>query len=256
MVANKNGSNRYKQEAIELLLKAQIENSLDLGWKSEDIIILANFEFEFMNVKTKIISLNDFCLTGSKCFGVKYIFDNNLILDDEILFVHDLDAWQNVYFKCPKIRDVGIATYSTKKLNGGVIFWKKSGIDILNAICDEITKNKESREEPTLNRILKSDVYKKRVKVVNSTFNLGCSGYVPRYQRAEKPVKVVHFHPYNSIAWETHTMDRNGVGEIAVSRRLERLIRKYYINLPIKLSNKGEKRRKEIMEERIKNPKK
>jgi len=248
------GHSRYSKEKFIVLLKAQIENSLDLGWKSKDIIILANFEFEFMGVKAIVIPLNDFCFTGSKIFSVKWLFENTEIND--VIWSRDCDTWQNMYFKCPKIRDVGIATYSTKKLNGGSIFWNIKSKDIIDKICEEIVKNKEKREEPTLNKILKSDVYKKRVKVVNSTFNLGCSGYVPRYQRSEKPVKVVHFHPYNITAWETHTLDRNGLGEIAVSRRLERLLRKYYISLPIKLSNKGERRRKEIIKERINNPKK
>ena len=71
--------------------------------------------------------------------------------------------------------------------------------------------------------------------MVNNTFNVGCSGFVKRYNRSIKPIHVCHFHPYNRIAWETHTLDRNGIGEIPVSIRLERLIRKYYPNLPIKL---------------------
>ena len=37
MVANVSKDPRYKPKAVETLLKAQIENSLDLGWKKEKL---------------------------------------------------------------------------------------------------------------------------------------------------------------------------------------------------------------------------
>ena len=57
---------------------------------------------------------------------------------------------------------------------------------------------------------------------------MGCSGFVKRYERAEKPIKVLHFHPTNRIAWETHALDRNQIGEIPISSQLENLLRKHY----------------------------
>ena len=57
---------------------------------------------------------------------------------------------------------------------------------------------------------------------------MGCSGFVVRLARSEKPIKVCHFHPYNRLSWETHALDRNQINEIAVTVRLEKLIRKYY----------------------------
>lgn len=254
MVANVTEGGRYCKEEVELLLKAHIENLLDLGWKKENIDILSNIDFSFMDVSTRKIKLNDFCLKGSKMFGLSWLIENNLFND--IIHASDLDAWQNVWFEPPKFKDVGITTYSRPKLNGGSSFWKPTSIDIIDKIINTITETKAEREEPTLNLILKSKEYRDRVTIINNTFNVGCSGFIPRYQRSEKPIKVCHFNVRNSIAWETHTLDRNGINEIAVDRRLERLIRKYYTDLPIKLSKKGERRRKEIIEERIKNPKK
>ena len=35
-------------------IKAQIENSIVLGWKPEDIVIATNFNVEYMGVKTHI----------------------------------------------------------------------------------------------------------------------------------------------------------------------------------------------------------
>ena len=237
IVANKT-KGRYNNSAIKKMIKAQIENSIELGWKSKDIILLSNFDCNFMNVKSIQTKLNDTCFTGSKIFGMKYLFDNNLI--DDIIWAHDLDAWQNVPFYCPDFKEVGIACYSTSKYNGGSIFWKASAQDIVNKIVEEININKQNKEEPTLNKILKSYQYKKRVTKLNNTFNVGCSGYVKRWHRSLKPIRVCHFHPYNSIAWETHALDRNGLDVKGVSIRLEKILRKYYPNLATQLTREGE----------------
>jgi hypothetical protein len=236
MVANlKGNSKRYDVKSLTKLLKAQIENSLDVGWKKKDIVIIANFDFEYMGVRTVQTDLNDFCWTGSKVFAVKWYYENTDYKG--VIWSHDLDAWQNVPFLKPKFKHVGISQYSKPKYNGGSVFWRHQGKDILDEVVRLLTDNQEVREEPTLNRVLKSKQFRRRVTLLNNTFNVGCSGFVKRYEASIKPICVCHFHPYNRIAWETHTMDRNQIGDdkIPVSRRLERLIRKYYTDLPIKL---------------------
>jgi len=243
LVANQRDNKRYNQKALEQMLKAQVENSLDCGWNKEDIIILSNFEFKHMGVKANPIALNEFCFTGSKVFGVKWLFENT---DTEVVWAHDLDAWQNVPFECPDFKDIGVACYSRPKFNGGSIFWRKTSKDILDEVVKTLTEDKANREEPTLNKILKLDKYIGRVTELNNTFNVGCSGYVKRYYYSHKPIRVCHFHPYNRIAWETHVLDRNDIGCSSVSIRLERVIRKYYHKLPIKLKGDfNEKKRKE-----------
>jgi hypothetical protein len=249
MIANLT-KKRYSKDNIKILLKAQIDNSLELGWKKEDIILLANFNFEYMEVKSIKKDLNSFCFTGSKMFGIKYLFDNNLT--DEPVWCHDIDAWQNIPFSCPDFKEVGVACYSTSKFNGGSLFWRKSSIDIIDKIIEDITSDKLNKEEPTLNRILKSEEYKKRVTILNNTFNVGCSGYVKRWKRSIQPIHVCHFHPYNFIAWETHALDRNGLDTKGITDRLEKLLRKYYPQLATELGDKGKKAQKERKEERLK----
>jgi len=255
MVANKQeNSNRYKRENIETLLKAQIDNSLEVGWKLEDIIVLSNFEFEFMNVKAVIADLNESCLTGSKIFGLKWFFER--YKEDDIIWAHDLDAWQNVWFEEPffdkegnildDIKDVGCATYSNWKFNGGNLFWKQSGKDIVEEIANRIITNKEEKEEPTLNKVFKSEEYKDRVSVLNYSYNVGCSGFIPRFDRSVKPIRICHFHPYNGTAWEIHALGRDDRNKVTVTIRLERLLRKYYPNLATKLRKKKIRKTKEV----------
>ena len=125
MVANKNEkSPRYKTGRIELLLKAQIHNSLEVGWKPTDIALLSNFDFEYMGVGARKKVLNDFCFTGSKLFALSQFLGNNGNAE-EIVWAKDLDCWQDVWFDCPEIEgDVGASEYSNPKFNGGSIFWK------------------------------------------------------------------------------------------------------------------------------------
>jgi hypothetical protein len=236
MVANLPSNGAYNKHRLDLLLKAQIENSLDLGWRPEDIVIISNFHYEYMGIESKVYRLNDTCMTGSKIFGVHRLY---LTAQEKgPIWAHDLDCWQNDFFEEPEYKDIGIAQYSNSKYNGGSLFWRASGVDILHKIHSELIDNEEEREEPALNRILKSDEFKNRVTVVNNTFNVGCSGYVKRYERSVKPVKVLHFHPDNRIAWETHALDRNEIGEIGITVRLERIIRKYYPHLATEVVTK------------------
>lgn len=231
---------RYRSGSIETLLKAQVENSIELGWKPEDIILLTNFDFEFMGIRARKIVLNDFCFTGSKIFGLVWWFNNNKV--EDVIWAHDLDCWQNVWFDCPEFKtDVGGVQYSNPKWNGGSIFWKPGSKDVVDEIVKRLTEDEALKEEPLLNKVFKSKEFRERITNLNSTYNVGCSGFIPRYERSVKPIRVPHFHPYNGIAWEMHALDREGLGEIAVTLRLERLLRRHYPELATRLT----KRKKE-----------
>jgi len=232
IVANRNdNSKRYKKEKIEVLINAQIDNSIELGWNPENIILIANFDYDFMGVKAIKVDLNKFCWTGSKIFALKWYFEN---YKDDMVWAHDLDCWQNVWFQPPLFEgDIGAVYYNNPKYNGGSIFWRNTSKDIIDEIVSRLSEENAPKEEPTLNKVFKDKKYKKRIIELNRTYNVGCSGYLPRFEKSIKPIHVCHFHPYNGIAWEIHALDRAGTGDISVTLRLERLLRKYYPDLAI-----------------------
>ena len=246
---NRKLDKRMAQDKLLNLVHAQIENSFDVGWTQEKIIIMSNFDFEFMGVKPHKCLLNNFCLTGSKMFGVLSAFQLGFVTEE--IWSHDLDAWQNVWFESPEFLDIGISTYSSSRYNGGSVFFKPAARDVVEKIVDIMEKQTSPKEEPVLNRILKSDEYKKRVTVLNNTYNVGCSGFVKRYARSEKPIRVCHFRPTNKIAWETHILDRNGIGAEARSAggRLEKLMRKYFPDLATELSEDGKRKQERCRKE-------
>ena len=240
LVANlqRSSKSRYNPERFDTLLKAQIDNMLEIGWKKDDIIFLSNFDFEFMGVKATKIKFNEFCLSGSKMWATKWLFDNNRV--DDIIWSSDTDCWQNIWFDCPKFNgDVGACTYSNPKWNGGNIFWKPSAKDIVDEVVRRLEKDKAAKEEPLLNKVFNSEKYCNRISLLNSTYNVGCSGFCVRFAKSLKPIHVCHFSPPNSVAWEIHALDREGIGQIAVTVRLERLLRRYYPNLATELKDKS-----------------
>ena len=156
-------SKRYNFEKMDILLKAQIENCIDAGWTPDDIILVSNVDYEFMGVKSVKTDLNESCLTGSKMYSLDYALKNNLAGED-VIWSRDLDTWLNHYFEEPEIKDVGISTYSTTKLNGGSVFWRPSAGDIVEHVIFELNQGEE-KEEPTLNRLLKNKRYADRVRL-------------------------------------------------------------------------------------------
>lgn len=230
---------------LEPVLYAQVENALELGWRRKEIMLVANFGWKWNGVKAIRVELNRTCLTGSKMFALEAV--RALGWFGETVWAHDLDVWQNAPFEEPEFKDVGICRYSNSRFNGGSVFWKPSAKDLVDGILQALA-NGAPREEPTLNRILKDKKNSKRVTVLNETFNVGCSGFVPRFLRAEKPVVACHLNPYNGIAWETHRLNRNGLGFVSVSDRLEVILRQHFPRLATEISASGLKRSAELRE--------
>jgi hypothetical protein len=196
---------------FESYLKAQIDNSIELGWSTDSIILVTNFDFEFMGVKAMKMDLNPGgCLTGSKTFSTLLLLKHGM---NEPFWAHDLDAWQQIKFDMPEFTDIGVTTYSVeRKINGGSMFIRPSAIDMVQEIVNEIERQQSKKEEPIIRKILNLDQYKGRITIVDQTFNVGCSGFWKRYYRASKPIHVFHFHPEmkGTRARVTMAIDENG----------------------------------------------
>lgn len=231
LVANWQPTGKVLLANLQRLLDAQIENSLALGWQPAQIILVTNFEYRQHGVVAQTFEgLNEHCLRGSKMFALHRLFETGQVAQDDIVWAHDLDAWQNHPFQPPAFQDIGLAEYSRPKFNGGSVFVRATARDLVARIVAEILANHADREEPTINRVLREASNLGRVTVLNSTYNLGCSGFPSRWSRSEKPILVSHFHPTNRLAWDTHVNDRNGLGDSASPRLKELLIRHFHNN--------------------------
>lgn len=223
IVANFPAVGGKQVEVLERLIDAQIENSLELGWKAEDLVLCTNGEPD-LRVKSFVLPMNERCLTGSKMFAVESLFEMGVIQEGDIWWVHDLDAWQNYWFEAPEFRDIGLAEYNIPKFNGGSIFLRHGARDLIADVVNLIRQERLDREEPAINRVLRKRKNADRVSIIDSTFNVGCSAYAIRLKRCTKPVLVSHFHPEGKSGWRTHVDGVNALGESSVSPRVKRLL--------------------------------
>ena len=232
LVANRLASTRNKWADLERMLSAQIENSLEVGWRTEELVLITNFSFRHAGVNAEVIDLNGHCPRGSKMFAVENFLRRGLS-DQAIVWAHDLDCWQNSWFEPPDFADVGLCEYSQPKFNGGSVFWRPRARDIVAEIVRRITDERADREEPLMNSVLRARHIAKRVTVLNPTYNVGCSAFQVRWERSIKPIRVAHFHPTNRLAWATHVLNRHDLPERSASQRLEKLLRRWWPELPL-----------------------
>lgn len=191
------------------LAKVQIENSLALGWKKEDILLIANFDFQYGNFKTRVLKDVDFFDRKpqvSKINAIIKLFEHKMIMKNEMYWFHDLDAFQlqpitedeiGISDNEIALTDFGGGKYfrGEDRWSTGVIFFRSGSKDIFDLI-KTLAYDKRIDEEEALGLLVINDPkIRKRVKKVNNTYNF--IGYKLRsvYAKSIKPLKVAHFHP-------------------------------------------------------------
>ncbi len=225
---------------LETYVRAQIENSLDLGWAAQDILLLTDFDYEYMGVEARRTSFHDSRPTTCKIFAVEALLRD--VCGSEAFWVHDLDAWQNVEFACPPFHEMGICQHRKRTnpdFNSGSVFYRAAAGDIVAHLSSLLRSDEKRQEEATLNQVLNEAAYKPRITVLNATYNVGCTNFAARYLKSDLPIRVCHFHPERREHVAIHLWGRNILKARTVDRRLEGLIRRYF-DVP---SKPGEERR-------------
>lgn len=212
------------------LVKIQIDNSLDLGWEKEDIILATNFPFKYNGVKSIVVSDQNNWLQDkrqNKHTAILELFTRgviNKLNPGELYWFHDLDAYQSETITEFELgmedADMALCDYGWReKWSTGSIFFTPGARNIFKGLLqtmsffkstDEITlmmlMNKLTKEETDeLKQRYNPDIsmetprirdIDKRIKKINTSYN-----FVPYfnvkycYNIAIKPIKVVHFHP-------------------------------------------------------------
>src|SRR6266404_488147 len=75
------GANKKFGEEDSVLAKIQIDNSFDLGWKKEDIMLVTDFAFAYNGIQSMVIPdgmYYDFDKNANKIPVVVYLIKNNL----------------------------------------------------------------------------------------------------------------------------------------------------------------------------------
>lgn len=194
------GAKRYIDDELRNFFQCQIDISLELGWKPEDIILGTNFEFEYRGVIA--YQLKDICEWSgfnNFWFGAVELLERGII--DSDFWLHDHDSWPNRYFEFPDFEgDVAGCEYiGTTEWNCGSIYCKKDSLPTLQFIKEFLTINKDvnlSSDEVFIAYLRKNpnDIQHKLVSI-NTRYNVGVTHGPLRIAAATTPINVLSWNP-------------------------------------------------------------
>lgn len=222
-----------------ILAKIQIDNSFDLGWKREDILLFTDFPFEYNGVKAVVLPdglYYDFDLRANKVPVIVYLLNQGIIDPKKLVWCHDFDAYENF----PIIEadlgltnfDLGLTHYAYKpEWQCASFFFKESAKDILE-LLDKTTRSRphsSRNNEKTLTRLINDNaIDEKRYKKLNVTYNIMKKYLAIIYPQATKPLRVLHFRPSDkdqSLQEATLDIFMYGKNRLQIPLMSDRLIR-------------------------------
>ena len=228
----------------EILFKIQIDNNYELGWKKEDILFITNFDYEYNGIRATVIGDEYYCdysPISTKVSAIVGAFNHGLIKED-LYWLHDLDVFQAEVMTESEI-DIGrwdMAMCSFRKhmkWSGGSIFFKNTARDIFVKTNKLMYQTRLLIDEEAMTEVSNNDerIYN-RIKKMNISYNLVPFNIRTCYKMAIKPLKVVHFNPFEGVrqlqivsAFDFYK-GNNKINTPLISPRLLRIFERYGIN--------------------------
>jgi len=183
-------------------LDLQVENSLALGWRPEDIWIYTNFAYSSGDVRAveiepaqrpKTARLTSFHKTHCLLAALERIGS------EEVIWYHDTDAYQIAPITgSPSDMPLSFCLYSTRErllVQGGSLFIRAAARPVFEAVLDLLLNHGCRKDEIALTDVIGRREFVDCFQTLDYSYNLGSTDFELRYQLARKPIKVVHFHP-------------------------------------------------------------
>lgn len=177
----------------EAYAEMQIDNALRY-WDKEDLLFVTNFPFEYRGVKSWQVPGEMYCKhnpLSSKINVVVHLLEQWL---SDLTWYHDMEAWQIAPLDLQLEREVGLTDYGWRpNWNLGSFFFYPTSIDMFRRMRDMMNDTKMP-DEWVLKRV--AEHFPHRIQRLNVTYNFGKRKREENLERADKPIRVVHFHPY------------------------------------------------------------
>lgn len=195
-----NAAKEFNEEN-KTLVKIHIDNSLRLGWNRDDILLYTNFPYEYNGVKA--IEVDDsldliWDRSSNKIFVIQHLLERKELPDD-LYWYHDFDAYENEAIVEDEldIDNFAVTGYGYKdQVNGGSFFFRLSAKPIFDLWCKRTRAVKRTRADEKSMTDMTRDGSLKNYKMLDITYNFGQRCPNLCYKYAQKPIKVLHFHPY------------------------------------------------------------
>ncbi|KKS13836.1 hypothetical protein A2617_00285 [Candidatus Daviesbacteria bacterium RIFOXYD1_FULL_41_10] len=182
------------------LVKVQIDDAVR-RWKKENIILAVNFPYSYNGIDSIVVPDDLFCghhKKASKINVIYYLIDNKMI--DGLCWFHDFDAYQLQELPEDLLgdKDAAFTDYGfNPSWNTGSFFFTPKARDVFELIRTTMDR-RHANEEQTLNLLTSKNTanINQRYKKLNNTYNLGQKWESDfAYKKADKPIRVLHFHP-------------------------------------------------------------
>ena len=210
----------------KMAAKIQIDNSLSLGWKAEDILLVTNFDYEYNGVKSIVIGDENYCQfhwPATKIYTIVSLFKTGLI-EKDLYWYHDFDCFQFVSFKetDPGLEqaDMGLTNYSRMpRLCSASMFFKETSWDIFDKVKSEVDRTRKD-EEMGIARLIHTDKsLKERIKLLNITYAFHKFNLSSCIKIVDKPIRAAHFH-LTPDKYDFYVRGNNKLNMVLIPERL------------------------------------
>jgi len=196
--------NREFDDENKMAVKIQIDNSINIGWKHEDILLVTNFDYEYNGVKSLVVGDENHCeyfTPTTKLYVIDALFKKGII-EKGLYWYHDFDCFELNKIIESEIRDeigecnLGASNYGQKiRLCSASMFFDEKAGDIFDWMKKECDRTKVN-EETALMRMAynKENKLSLRFKMINTTYAFHKFNIVKTYKTTIKPIRVAHFH--------------------------------------------------------------
>jgi len=181
----------------DALTKIQIDNSLDLGWTPEDILLVTNFPYEYRGIKAYVLNGEFQVFDGnrsSKVPMINQLFRENFFKDGEVYWFHDHDAFQLALMRDPKLGD-NVAGFTDHGWdpgwNAGSFFFTAGARKMFGWIHKSMVQRNTNEQDALTHIWGRITGY----KMLNSTYNVGIYRTQKVLQKIDHSLLVAHFHP-------------------------------------------------------------
>ncbi len=196
---------KFTQEDL-ILARIQVDNSIDLGWQTADIVLVTDFPFEYHGVKSLQVPeglFYPFDKNANKIPVALYLIKQQLIDPEVLYWCHDFDAFENTPIVESELEmsqhNLGVVPYLYKKEWQFCSFFFRTSAEPLLKLIDQETRAQpfpsRNNEKNFVKLLKRGDISADSFKELNITYSIPKRYLTTMYNQATKPLRVLHFRP-------------------------------------------------------------
>jgi hypothetical protein len=222
-------------DSVRRNLDLQVDNSLELGWRPADLLLYTNFPFGRHGVRAIEVQPGKRPRTArmTSFYKTEVLLDALDRLDaGETLWYHDADAYQLQPFAGSPApgKDLAACLYNARKrllIQGGSMFLTRAARPVFVKVLELLVRDRYRKDEFALTDLTGRPEYLDRFAALDYSYNLGDTDFELRYQLAERPIRVAHFHLERGPHRAKFLDGANSLGVFPLGERFERLLQRH-----------------------------